>query len=319
MSNDISKGGYTGPVRKRENVNILLIGSPSSDAELMKKEMGLITGLSYTAWYCVDIEEAMDFIADGHEIEIIFLDLSLFNADYPKERFLQVKKNLPDVPIIVLTDRTDYDLIHFVMEEGAADNVSRWQIRGDSDRLRNIVESCCSRDKISKKERQVNQDALDRSGMDLRDEHDKSDAVLSRVQEQHALAMGIINDENAQLRMSSSQSHTDLLEEHHKNSVSRQEAQDKGDILLKETQAKDVAVLLVATNENTQLRRDLFQSGIDLADANFKSDAVLKYAQEKGAIELKKMKDENTELMKELSVAKEWLSGGYSLQPPKEE
>lgn len=325
MSTNITKGGYIRPSPPRqENVNILLVGSQSSHADDIKRELGIITGLSYTAWYCADAEEAMDFIAGKDiAIELIFLDLSLFNADYPKERFLQMKKNIPDIPIIVLTDRTDYDLIHFVMEAGAAENVSQWQIRSDPDRLRNIVESCCSRDRISKKTQHDNIIALqaehDKGATDLQQAHDDSASLLKETQDNDAHVLKIIVDDNEQLRRDLFKSGTDLLEARHRGVLMIQEMHDKSEDVLRHSQEKASASLRVASDENAQLNRDLFQSRTDLEDAGRKSDAVLKYAQDKGAIDLKRAKDENDVLRKDNDYARGWLSGDYSVPPNKED
>src|SRR5690606_13063628 len=104
-----------------------------------------------TAWHCSDPEEALDFLSlKDFKIDLVFLDLGLFHANYPKEYFLHIKASMPTIAIIVLTERTDYDLIVFVMTEGAADNTSYWQLRADPDRIGNIVESCCAREQIAK-------------------------------------------------------------------------------------------------------------------------------------------------------------------------
>jgi DNA-binding NarL/FixJ family response regulator len=315
------KGGYTNqPPPGQDNVNILLIGSKSSDADNIKRELGIITGLSYTAWYCADAEDAMDFIAERDlPIELIFLDLSLFNADYPKERFLQIKKNIPNIPIIVLTDRTDYDLIHFVMEAGAAENVSQWQIRSDPDRLRNIVESCCSRDRISKKTERDNvialKDAQDKGDADLRNAHDESASLLKETQDNDAHVLKIMVDDNAQLRRDLFKSSTDLLEARHRGTLMVQELHDKSDDVLKHSQDKASASLQAANDENAQLNRDLFKSRTDLEDSSRKSDAILKYAQDKGAVDLKRAKDENDILRKDNDYVRGWLSGDYSVPP----
>lgn len=325
MSTDITKGGYTNqPPPTQENVNILLIGSRTSDADNIRRELGIITGLSYTAWYCADAEDAMDFIAERDiAIELIFLDLSLFNADYPKERFLQIRKNIPDIPIIVLTDRTDYDLIHFVMEAGAAENVSQWQIRSDPDRLRNIVESCCSRDRINKRAQHDSVAALqvahDKSDSDLKHAHDESDFILRTTQDNDAHVLKIMIDDNAQLRRDLFKSSTDLLESQHKAELMVQEIHDKSDDVLKQSQDSASVTLQFANDENVQLNRDLFKSRNDLEDASRKSDAVLKYARDKGAVDLKLAKDEIDILRKDNDYVRAWLSGDYSVPPRKED
>lgn len=273
-----SNGGPEMPGNGRRKVNILLIGSRASDADEIKRELGIITGLACSAWYCSDPAESVEFLRRGlFNIDIIFLDLSVFNADYPKEYFLQVKQSIPDIPIVVLTARTDYDLMQFVMEEGAADNVSQWQLRTDSDRLRNIVESCMSRDKISKKEQQRGADELKdahrQGNVNLSDAQDRNDAVLKKVTDSYAVNLQLALDENVQ-----------LSRDNFRGASALQGARD--------------------------------QAVIDLRQANDTNDAILKYAQDKGALDVKKVSDENKELRKENDHAREWLSGNYSVSRP---
>lgn len=328
MFTDNSKGGYVRPVRKQEKVNILLIGSQASDADEIKRELGLITGLACSAWYCSNPTEAVDFIRKGDfHIDVIFLDLSLFNSDYPKEYFLQIKQNISDIPIIVLTDRTDYDLQHFVMEEGAAENISQWQLRGDPDRLRNIVESCCSRDKISKKEHQESaadlKAAYAQGESDVLREHERGDAAMKKASENYASELQNAVDENARLSRDNDKGVADLKESRERRDADVLEAHQWGDAALRKNRDKYTADLRNVHDEMAQLRLDKSRSDVDLKEfieqgksdlqqAHDKSDAILKYAQDKGAIDMKKVVDENKELHKELDQAKEWLSGGYS-------
>lgn len=235
-----STDGKSHPPGKAGKVNILLIGNAASDADLIKRELGMQTGTPYTAWYCSDLEEAMEFIQLRHiNIEIIFMDLSMFNSDYPKERFLQVKQSIPDIPIIVLTDRTDYDLQHFVMVEGAADNISQWQIRSDPDRLRNVVESCRARHEIAKKEYQ-------KSAKDLLDVHDQNYVNLQGIHDRHARNLQLIKDDNA----------TAMRDVQDENLAAVRSANDKGDAILKYAQEKGALELKKATDQNKELRRE---------------------------------------------------------------
>lgn len=178
-----TQNGPATPPFPPSNVNVLLVGSQASDAADIKQELGGTTGPACTTSYCADPDEAVDIIRGGDTpVDIIFLDVSLFNSCYPKECFLQFKQSIPDIPIIVLTDRKDLDLQHFVMEEGAADNISQWQLRNDRGRLRNVVDSCCSRHTIARRER------------------DRSDLALKTAEDNYAANLQDAHDVNARLR-----------------------------------------------------------------------------------------------------------------------
>ena len=328
MSKDNSKGGYIRPARERKNVNTLLIGSNAADADFIKKELGIITGIGYTTWYCSDLEDALDFIHARHTpIDIIFLDLSLFNASYPKERFVQIRQNIPDIPIIVLTDRTDYDLQHFVMEEGAADNISQWQIRSDPDRLRNIVDSCRLRGQIARRTRDKSAldilDAQDKGCLDLQAAHDRSDAVLRQSNEKHTAEIKTMVEENAMLQKDKHRGEILLQETCERGASDLKLAHDWSDADMNQAREKYDAELLTAKNSIAQLQRDnargardlkeqVDQSLADLRQANETGDAILKYAQEKAGIDLKRVNDELEELHKDHEFARDLLSGSYS-------
>ena len=126
--------------------NVLLLGGRASDAEEIRRDLRIFTRLGYAAWHCSRCEEATDFLRRHPvKIDIIFLDLRMGNAHSPRDHFRQVKAGIPDIPIVVLTDRADRSLISFVMAAGAADSVFSWQLRNDPDRLKEIIETCRAR------------------------------------------------------------------------------------------------------------------------------------------------------------------------------
>ena len=330
-----SESGSQRPPRDGDNVNILLVGSRMSDGDEIRRELGIIPGFKYTTWYCSDLSCAVDFLrTPDRRIDLIFLDLSLFNADYPKEYFLEVKKAIPETPVVVLTDRTDFDLIEFVMAAGAAENISQWQIRNDPDRLRSVVESCCARDKLSKAESVKNaadlQDEKDRGATDLKEAKVNSDELLFSVQRKNIADNKDMAAENRQLKAAKATSDIASGKKIH----DAQDALGRSEAELKALQASTTAALMqnkatYAVNlrrlseENIQLHKDsgLYATSLkiledrhvtDLEDANAKSDAVLLYVQRKGALQLKKASDKNAELRTENSHAKDLLSGGYS-------
>ena len=54
------------------------------------------------------------------------------------------------IPIIVFTERGEHELALLVIDEGAADNVTRGQFSTDPYKLRDTIEFALARDKISK-------------------------------------------------------------------------------------------------------------------------------------------------------------------------
>jgi DNA-binding NarL/FixJ family response regulator len=335
MTSRISKGGFQRPTRTNDNVNILLVGSRMSDGDEIRRELGIIPGFNYTTWYCSDLSDALDFLrTPDRKIDLIFLDLSLFNADYPKEYFTEVKNAIPETPIVVLTDRTDFDLIEYVMAGGAAENISQWQIRNDPDRLRGLVESCCARDKLSRASQAENatrlQDEKNQGALKLRQAEAHSAEFLTAMQHKNAADTKTMVAENLKLKAEKT---TDDIA-NGKKIHDAEEALGRSEAELNALRASSAAAATqsqaaYATNlkrlgdENvrlntasglhaTSLKAMEDQHTADLAAANTKSDAVLQYVQKKSAIDMKKVKEENAGLRNENSHVRDWMSGGYS-------
>ncbi|MEZ0259807.1 MAG: hypothetical protein ACAH80_02290 [Alphaproteobacteria bacterium] len=138
------------PYIRREPINVLLVGDLSTDAGDFKTKLCLTAELPFIIHYSPRERDAIDLIRQrDHHIEIIFLDLTS-SGETAKKYFLELKKGIPDIPIIAFTSCADYELINFVMNNGAAETVSQWKIRSDPDRLIGIVESCLARNMVSK-------------------------------------------------------------------------------------------------------------------------------------------------------------------------
>lgn len=190
---------------KGNTVNILLVGAETFDWAGLRKALNAIGGIACIDDECTDIEEAIDFFAGADRgVSMVFLDLSVFNNDYPKELFLKLRKFIPSTPIVVLTDRTDYDLIHFVMKAGAAETFSLWQLASDEDRLKNIVESCQARDRIAARQHQLmirEMDAAEQRYFNAQEETETDNAsALEKVVSTHTDALRQLGRDNNRLR-----------------------------------------------------------------------------------------------------------------------
>jgi len=203
MFTDIEKNDphASQPHARREQINILLIGSRTTNAEVFKTKLSMTEARPLVIWYSPHDRDALDFIHNrSPDIDMIFLDLSE-SAEYPKEYFLQLRKQIPDIPIIALTDRSDYELINFVMNNGAAETVSQWMIRSDPERLIRIVESCLARDMVSKKlhaQSEHARETADASSTERLEQVYEEDAVLLRdTQDADAFSLKASQDRDA--------------------------------------------------------------------------------------------------------------------------
>jgi DNA-binding NarL/FixJ family response regulator len=308
MFKDMSKGGHFGFSRQQENVNILLIGNYASDADVLRRELTIIMGLSHTAWYCSDLEEALVFLGQReHRVALVFVDLSLFDGSLPKENFLRVRQKTPDTPIIALADQTSDSLIHYAMENGATDHLSRAQIRGEPDSLRKSLEPFYAQNETARKT-DKNSFAASLAAND-HDGHQSQDVSTGSPPPREAVNIKLLQD-GGKLSL--------------KNVTQKESAADMraahaygNDLLLHQLKERD-AVILNISGENVKLRSDLRQSDLDLDESHLKGDVILKYAQDKGAIELNAARDEIRELRKNLLEARDYQPGGC-LWPPDSE
>lgn len=280
--------------------NIMLIGSRALGADEIRKSLGVVSGHENVAWYGAGYGTSQEFLrVNDIRVDIILLDLCGLNADYPKECFLQLKAGTPDIPIIVLTDRTDYDLIAFVMDAGAADNVSQWQLRSDPERLSNVIESCIARARISK---------LAALTCDAR--HDEASALEEENISLRAVNLKVVTD----LKSANDKADAGLVDAHVRGAaaVALRNANDDR-TRLQQGNDRLVAELRVSRDKGISDLKDAYSKYEEnMSEAHKQSDAVLKYAQEKGAIDLKKAKDENLSLIQYNTHAREWLSGSYT-------
>lgn len=289
--------------RRENTANILLIGDNSYNWGALRDALNSLEGVCCLKTECTNVEEAIDRIACADvAISMIFLDLSVFNVDYPKERFLKLLKLVPDLPIVVLTDRTDYDLIHFVMTMGAAETFSLWQLAADSDRLKNIVESCSARARITARQRQLMlltlSEAEKKHLASQEDSTRDNNAALGKMEMHHTDINRALRKENTVLRNDRDVAYANLQRRR-----------------MPIVTGPDSKALAEALEENEKLRADLQAASALLIETVGKSDAVLLYAQEKGRLDLSKIREQNLALRKYNDYAREWLSGNYSTYP----
>ncbi len=182
---------------EHREIRVLLVSGNEYDIGEVKNHLEKTMGALCLLQHCVCISGTLGFF--GKEIrgvDIIILDLGLLNAGKPQEIFRRMKRMAGDIPIIVLTERADHELALLVMEEGAADNITRGQFSTDPFKLRDTIEFSIARDDISKRSVQQNaehyrhlekQSAIDIDGMKrhektaIREVRDEAAAVLRDV------------------------------------------------------------------------------------------------------------------------------------------
>ena len=285
--------------RKQKKVNILLVGTEDSNTDEIKRQLSLISRFECTAWHCSDPEEAFDFLSlKDFKIDLVFLDLSLFHANYPKEYFLHIKASIPTIPIIVLTEKTDYDLIVFVMTEGAADNTSYWQLRTDPDRIGNIVESCCAREHIAKRERSINAKAL-------QDAHDWQDNILRKSKSDSLSNMQELSEENAELRKKNATGKAALQEAGEQSETDLQHERDTSAYNLSHAAEKAASRIKHMEDEISRLSKEKERAELDLQDALERGSANLKNEHQRFIDDIKDIRDKSYAEIEEARISNE--------------
>lgn len=185
-------------------VTALLVSDNESDIHEVQKHIERTMGLACQVWYCPDISKATGFFKqEAPEVDIVLLDLGLINSGSPREIFRHMQHIVRDIPIIVFTEREDHELALLVMEEGAADNVTRGQFSTDPYKLRDAIEFSLARSEISKDARSQSAAALNRLGKrdaaDFKIMKEQGEASLNTANKDAAAALKEAGEENTAL------------------------------------------------------------------------------------------------------------------------
>jgi FixJ family two-component response regulator len=258
-------------------VTVLLVSDNESDIHEVKTHLEETMGISCRLWYCPSILRSTGFFKkEIPEIDIILLDLGLITTGKPREIFQQMQGIVHGVPIIVFTERADHELALMVIDEGAADNVTRGQFSTDPYKLRDAIEFALARDKISKKTEQKN--AVDyrhleeQSVTDLHDREEHEETALKGVKAEAALVL--------------------------------KEAVEHGNNNLREA-VRHAAVIL---EESVKHGND------ELNEAVRHAAVTLKEAMVEAATALKEARQESADRRREKEQIIAWMGGGYSVE-----
>jgi len=184
-----------------KDITVLLVSNNESDIDSVKNHLGETMGLSCHIRYCAALADAIAlFGEDCPEIDIVLLDLNLIGSDLPRAIFLQMGRIVGTVPIIVFTEKDDHELALLLIEDGAADNVTRGQFSTDPYKLRDAIEFSLARNGISNESRRKSAKALDRLGKrgaaDLKAQQEHSDTDMKTAKKDAALVLKKAGDES---------------------------------------------------------------------------------------------------------------------------
>lgn len=111
-----------------EELRILLIEDNPGDARLIQ-EMLAESGVKPNITWCERLADIPKGISEN-SIDVILLDLALPDS-FGIESFTRVQENVPEIPVIILTNTDDENLAILSVHHGAQDYLVKGQIDGD--------------------------------------------------------------------------------------------------------------------------------------------------------------------------------------------
>lgn len=131
------------------NIRIMLISDCEISIEDIQKKLSQIDNFSYQVWHSLGLDESINSLqAINPKIDVVLVDLNLFNSGRPREVFKQMASIISDLPIIVFNGSVERNLALSLIYQGAADTITKDQADSDPYRLRDTIESAMARNKV---------------------------------------------------------------------------------------------------------------------------------------------------------------------------
>lgn len=147
--------------KQQKDVCILVIGSSQDEIDDIEEKLLQMAGFSCRVWHCYDLSEAIFMLRSSSSgIDVVLLDFHMICASSPQETFQSMLDVSFDLPIIVFSDYAGSDLALFLIEEGAADTITKNQTDSDPYKLRCVIENSLARNKAFQKKHEREIDNL---------------------------------------------------------------------------------------------------------------------------------------------------------------
>ncbi|HTK83452.1 MAG TPA: hypothetical protein VL625_00065 [Patescibacteria group bacterium] len=253
-------------------------------------------------------------------MDIVLLNLDLISSERPRDIFRHMQDIVGGIPIIVFTERSEHELALMVVEEGAADNVTRGQFSTDPYKLRDAIEFSLARDRISKSTDEKNAQNIMHVG-------ELGDSQVQNMKEQHQLLMEeamagasiilkeAIEDGNQKLEEAGRVSDLALQEalENGRNDLRNAYEHRKGDDRRKVKGSGPVVHGYILEQRKKGDRREPGIHAANLKKAIDHGERTLTDAKLAAAVALKQFQDESAKTHLEKDQIIHWMSGGYSV------
>lgn len=126
---------------KITHLHILLIEDSATDAYMVKHAIQKHMAHPCRLQHVTCMKDALSILAkDGHDIDIILLDLGLPDTRGDEDTFNKLKNVKKCVPVIILTDTDNHDLAMDIINKGAEDYIKKSQLGTNPGQLCDTVD-----------------------------------------------------------------------------------------------------------------------------------------------------------------------------------
>jgi FixJ family two-component response regulator len=308
-------------IRNRE-ITVLLVSDNTSDIQEVSKHLEKTMGLSCRIWHCPSITRSSGFFKkEIPGIDIVLLDLDLISSELPRDIFRHMQEIAGGIPIIVFTERSEHELALMVMEEGAADNVTRGQFSTDPYKLRDAIEFSLARNRIAKCSEQKNAKNIiyvgELGAVQLQTMKDQHHVMMQEAMSSaSATLQEAIEHGNQELKEAGRASKIVLQDalESGKNDLRNAHEHRKGDDRRKVNGFGPIVHGFILEQRKGDRRETGRHAAANLRKAVENGANNLMDAKAVASAALKKFHEESAESHREKDQIIHWMSGGYSME-----
>jgi DNA-binding NarL/FixJ family response regulator len=240
---------------KNRELTVLLVSDSDTDLQEVEKQLKKTMGVpSHVLHSPSVVSSAGLFHEEMPGIDIVLLDLDLIASASQREIFHQMQKIVGPVPIIVFTERAEHELALLVVEEGAADNVTKGQFSTDPYKLRDAIQFALARSRISKKTELSNAANIQRIG-DI-----GAAKIKSLTERQETVLAEAMAEASIVLRKTIEQGNSDLSAAGNWADIVLEEVLEHGENDLRKVKTEAAAAIKEVRDASTEREREHAQT-----------------------------------------------------------
>ena len=134
---------------KDKDLCVLLISACENCIAEVEQKLQKTTGFSCYLRHCSELDNADSVIETTRpEIDVVLLDINMIHTHQPKKIFKMLEKFTQGAPIVVYDSTLNHNMELFLIQEGAADSVTKPDTDSNPHRLLEAIEHSMIRNKI---------------------------------------------------------------------------------------------------------------------------------------------------------------------------